>query len=818
MTSPVHYRGDFKQTFRDSTGEFVTICRGNASLTFEDMELEAHEIEIHQSNFMLYAKAKIDTLEDGTTKIIGLPKFSEKGTEPMYAMKMEYNFNTRKGHIYDGKTTVEKSQYLGEEIKKIGARTFFIKDGKFTTCDADTPSYWFHSKKIRMVQNDMLYSGPVWMHLHEIPFPLPLPFGMFSMKKGKRSGIELPSYEGSDYRGRGLKDFGFYYAANEYWQSTLLGSYYEKTGFDFSLNTEFKKRYKYNGKIYLSWKNQPLDNPAKYNEKTQTFQSKFNFHQKVDPSFTIDLNGEYKSSNTNAKLYRKIEDQLNQEIRSTLKINKRWGTGNAFASDLQFVENLISKTQDISFSASNQWSESRNSLRFSSSLHKKNETGNKNYILQNTSFSHQQRELISSENVAKKKWYHGLRYSYTFDTKTTGKQETYKDEFDNFIEMPKEEITGAIHKPRLSFTGLKLFKYFNLTPSINYTEIWIDKIAKLRGGATDKYGNDSLVVDKIENFGALRTFDVSAQINTNIYGVSEPKIFGLEMLRHKLSPSVSFSYRPNFREEKYGNGEIFTDSLGKETFIDKFKFSPFGQTPSGESFSANISVNNLFSAKYLSDEKEKKIDFFKVGMRTNINFLADSTNRISDLAMTYSLPTPIPMLSINANSLHSWYELTETGQKMNKILFPLLKRAQITSSINLSKSTLTQLFSKKDEKKDIDYLKNFKYDWKFAFNFSYGYNPYQQIKINKRMTGTFSANMNLTKQWKINYRADYDAEDFQLTYQSIDINRDMGCWTFKFNYVPTSYNRHFLLTISIKDDMLKDLEYKRRSRYQPGYE
>ena len=64
-----------------------------------------------------------------------------------------------------------------------------------------------------------------------------------------------------------------------------------------------------------------------------------------------------------------------------------------------------------------------------------------------------------------------------------------------------------------------LFKYFNLTPSVNYTERWYTR--KITKG-WDETANKEVDTDTIYGFHRVYNYNASLGLNTKIYGMYKP--------------------------------------------------------------------------------------------------------------------------------------------------------------------------------------------------------------------------------------------------------------------------------------------------------
>jgi lipopolysaccharide assembly outer membrane protein LptD (OstA) len=811
FSSQIAYAAEAVKYTKNEKGEPITIYTGNAQIVYEDMKINGYEIIVYQNESRLIASPKRDTLETGEEVLSQIPVFNQAGSDPMYGEEMEYHFLTRRGRVVNGKTEIksENAKYEGKEIKKIGQKTILIRDGKFTTCDSDSPSYWFHSTKIRMVKDDMLYTGPIIMTIQEIPFPIILPVGVFSLKRGKRSGIELPSYQGDSQYGRGITELGYYWAASDYFQARFLTDYFEDAGFvNMKLYTEYKTRYDLNGYVNLEY---TPKNPLTL-KKEDNFNLNFSHSHTIDPSLSINGGGRFSSRiETNTRSIN-VNTTAQQKLNMNMSLTKNWDNG-------------------------------KNSLNLSTNYDQDLLTKEKKLEAPSVRFSMQSRPLFGeAKDPSNKKWYETIQFNYSNNFRYNWEAKSEQDSLEVYRVVDEKSTVGAQHSIALS-APIKLLKYFTLNPSINYSEKWTIKQPEI-----DESFQDSLVLKEVTKFGALRTFNFSTGLSTKIYGFFQPNIFGMKVLRHQMTPSISFSYSPDFTSDTWGylkDVSRFTKfnssdvrKIGDKKYIDRFKFSSYGGTPGGESLSANISLNNNYSAKFEDENGEEiKKDLFDIGASTSIDFLKD-TLKWSNLNSTFSVPSS-GIFSFSGGMTHSFYKQTENGQDRNEFAgIPILKNIRVSSSIALSSKlfssnannnntknendetneenkNITDNKNTLDTEKDklINDLRTFDIPWNYNLNLSYNYNRFSTIKHS--ISTTMNLNLSLTKNWKIAYSNSMNIQDWEIVSQNITINRNLDCWTMSFTYSPNPTNRYFLLTLQIKEDMLKDLKYERNSRNLP---
>ena len=116
--------------------------------------------------------------------------------------------------------------------------------------------------------------------------------------------------------------------------------------------------------------------------------------------------------------------------------------------------------------------------------------------------------------------------------------------------------------------------------------------------------------DTIYGFYNIYNWNSSISLNTKVYGMFVPnrKLFGdkIVAIRHTISPSVSFTYAPDFGASHYGyyKSYIKRDANGKESTVEYSPYSNglFGVPGRGKTGSINFSVDNNIEMKIRSDK------------------------------------------------------------------------------------------------------------------------------------------------------------------------------------------------------------------------
>ena len=168
---------------------------GEAQVVSGTMTLRAHRIVLDLEAGEVCAFGK----RDSTGAWVGRPEFND-GPQSFSQDQLCYNFETGKGLSRHAVTTEQDIVFHADRAKRQPDETVHVRDGKFTTCDADNPHFHFHLTKAIMVPNEKVVSGPLYLKFRKIPTPLALPFGWFPLQREKQSqGVLLPGYgDGGD--------------------------------------------------------------------------------------------------------------------------------------------------------------------------------------------------------------------------------------------------------------------------------------------------------------------------------------------------------------------------------------------------------------------------------------------------------------------------------------------------------------------------------------------------------------------------------------------------------------------------------------------
>ena len=414
----------------------------NAEIKYGNIVLKAAYIELDSDKNIVFAKSLIN---DSTGENYGYPVFSEDG-KSFTSKEISYNFNTKKGIIKEVRTQEGDSYLLGEKVKKNPDDIIFTSRGRYTTCNADIPHFSIKAKKIKTIPNKKIITGPAVLEFSGVPTPLVIPFGFFPNQKKQSSGILFPVYGESINQGFFLRNGGYYFAISDYMDLSVVGDIYTKGSWSLRANSNYKKRYRYNGNYSLSYSSLKNGDPLLGNntDKRDFF---IRWKHSQDPKanlksrFSANINAGSSSFQQNNSF--SDSDYLSNTFQSSLSYSKNWKSA-SMSMNLRHSQNTISKQVDLSLP------------NISFNL-------NRIYPL----------KVLNKSNSSK--WYDKISLNYSSN-------------FNNNISIADSLLfqKSSLSKFRNGFnhnipiaTSFNTLKYITISPSFNYNERWyFDKIQK----------------------------------------------------------------------------------------------------------------------------------------------------------------------------------------------------------------------------------------------------------------------------------------------------------------------------------------------------
>lgn len=811
---------------------------GSSHVRYGDIDLAAEQISMNMDSSVVHANGALDSIGE----LAGKPVFKDASGE-YESRLMNYNFKTKKGYITDIVTEQGEGYLTGGITKKMENDEYFLKDGRYTTCDNhEHPHFYFQLTKAKVRPKKNVVTGPAYMVLEDLPLPIAVPFGYFPFSEKYQSGILFPTI-GEDYnRGFYLRNGGYYLALSKHFDLALTGEIYTKGSWGVAAQSNYAKRYRFRGNFsvhYLTTVNGEKGDPD-YN-KMHNFQVQWSHtqDQKANPNLTFSASVNFATSG------------YSRNNLDTYYTNA-------------FTENTKSSTVNLTYRIPN----SKWSISTTASISQRTSDSTLNVSFPNFTITMAQLAPFKRKRaVGDERWYEKIKMSYTgrFQNSLTAKQNEFFKK-----SLVKDWRNGMMHTVPINAT-FNVFKYFNITPGITINDrMYTSKIRQQWDP------NASAVVrDTTYNFYNVFDFSFSVSLNTKIYGFFKPmKFLGdkVQMIRHVLTPTVTFSAAPNFGSPFWGYYGTYDrpDPQGNmiATQYSYFAHGLYGGGPSGKNGIISVTLANNLEAKVRSDQDST--GFKKVSLIENLT-LSQSYNMAADSLRWSNLSTSI-MLRItrgfNLNLSATWdvykYGLNEYGNpvRINKLrLFHgggwgRLASTGTSFSYTFNNDTFKKLFGRGTDSKskksrdregpsgrlgknknddqedksgnangvelDADGYGKWECPWSLSLSYSvnYGYGSFNKKKMeyNGRWTHNLSFNGNIrpTRNWNISVNGSFDVQRKKLAYMNCSISRQMHCFEMSASFVPVGPYKSYNFHIAVKSSILQDVKYDKHSSYSNG--
>ncbi|MFN7115935.1 MAG: putative LPS assembly protein LptD [Saprospiraceae bacterium] len=803
---------------------------GAAEVTYTTIKLNADYIVFDWESNIVTASG----LPDSTGKKVGLPKFAD-GEQDFTADSMRYNFKTRKGIVYD--VTTEESGVVihGARSKFISQQPapgdttsktqniIYSKGAIFTTCTAEHPHFGIRSQKQKVVPDKLAVVGPSNLEIMGVPTPLWLPFGFFPLSKGRRTGLMFPrDYEYSPQWGFGLRDIGWYFPLGQNFNLTLTSNVYLKGRWGVSANSQYRKRYKYSGNLQISFEQFRNEDNEGNIQRPRSFLFTWSHRQDAAAHPSNNFGGTI-NFQTNGFRQRAYNDAANvlqsQQINSNFGFTKNWQDKPlSFSATFNHSQNQRDSSITISFP----------NLQFQTQ----------------TLYPFRRKERSGEE-----KWFETITLRYTSEARNTFRT---KDSLFLTQEMFRNAEYG-VQQTATSGTSFKLFKYFNLNPSVDYREVWyFNKIEK------DFDPTLTIVYDTIPNadtteftivpvdttrfgeitnlrrpgFASWRAFSASVSLNTQLFGTLQFRKGFLRGLRHVAKISTGLSFSPDYLNPRLQYFNFVQTSILLPDQQDFQRYSVFeqgiyGAPPAqGQQMAINYSINNIFEAKVRSkrDTVDRKVKLFdNLYVNGFYNFSADTmqwsqvsisgTTRLLKDITTVGFLMQLDPYIVESNGRGSFVRVNKTALREQGRLLRL-DNANLRFNTNLTVGKLRELFTGQErevvedlrqqpqqrrtaaEEDFLSLFENFNIDHNFVMgwntDFRTGRDTFQVSVHSLNTSGTIQ----LSKNWRINVgNIGYDFIRKDFSYPSVGFTRDLHCWEMGMNWQPTRGTYSFYIQV-----------------------
>ncbi len=778
ITDTVYYEAD--QIDYDSDNKILTLI-GKSTMRYQKITLNADTI-VYDINNSLFTAGGNPMLIDNTDTTVG--------------EQMVYNIKTRRGRVQYATTHLSDGYFHGAKIVKTPKDEVYVEAGDYTTCEeAENPHYFFYGKNIKIIPKDKIVSRPVVLNIGNTPVAA-LPYFVFPIEKNRKSGILTPSWGGHPTGGGYIENIGYYYVPNDYVDFLARGKVTEFREFVLEGASKYAWKYHLNGSINA----RSVVSTAFANESKQ-WALDYTHNQQLTPSGLTTLSGRGNLI-SNKKLYQQSSEDADELTNQNLTAN--------FAFAHRF--------EKINASLNVVWDRTHNLITDSISEN-----------LPSVKFNLPSRPIFpqkEGEGSDSAKWYNKITIGYN----ASGNVRHIKVKSDNLLDT----FNSGLHNTVSLNAPLSLFKHIRITPSINarlstfdnytdttllgirydtllvhdtlkstskdnrhtdYTEVKRDTLTKDNRGDPDTIiiTKSKIIKNELrESHSSIINnawWDAGISASTNLYGLFPIRIFNFTGLRHTFSPSVSYTFTPEYNQDKYfANIGIPIATATKQRQVMTF------------------SLSNQFDGKILKTVKEEekpsemKFSILSGSVSASYDFEAED-QKWSDLSVSAS--TGIKMIRLSYSSSFWLYD------QSSALSAPILKTMNLTLSTGslgargklwggnlLELDSLTKFDKNRHEKGGAQ-------SWDFSFTPTYSYSMSRATQTSmfiptKQYSLSASANINFTPNWSLSWSSNYNFTENQWVQNSINIRCDLECWDMRFQWRPERLNPGYYFVVNIK--------------------
>ncbi len=813
LSDKIKYKSE-TYTKIDQKRKLITLY-DKAELYYQDIELKAGIIVMDYEKEEIYA----GRIKDSTGKYTQLPVFKQ-GSQIVEPDSIRVNYVTKKALVWNSRTDQGEFRVKAEITKKENDSVYFMKRARFTTAkDIENPEYYFQTDRVKLVPGKKVVVGVTNMVIADVPTPLALPFAFFPMTNKAQSGILVPTYGDSRQRGYSLQNGGYYFALSDNYDLAILGDYYTNGSYGMRFETNYAKRYRFNGNLNVRFENLVTSErgfPDYQRGKIYNIQWSHSKDAKSNPNSRFSASVNLGSSQYFRQSINQVNvgSQLNNTLSSSISYSRTFNTVPQVNMSINATHSQNTQSQSITMTLPT----------FQASVDR--------------IFPFAPKEGI------KKGFFKNINIQYNI------RGENRINTFDSLFfksEMFRDANSGFQHSIPVS-TNFKILKYLSATSTVNYQEVWAFKTIRKE---FDEVANQ--VIDReVRGFDAFRTYSFSSSLGTTIYGTfNRGEGRRLQAVRHIIKPQVSWTYTPSF--DRYYD-QYDPDGNGIRTLeYTRFANGIFGQPGRNYSNNVGFSVSNSVEAK-VTDRDTTKTEPRKIMLLNNLsfqtayNFAADSL-KWQPLSINGGTLLFKDKMNVNFRAELDPYAINNAGRRIEQFnidnggsLFRLTA-ANMTVGYSIFSGgdgnkkrednigvrnggreddlfgTNTDFSDRResqfDETEENDatvgfYNAKIPWDLTLAYSVTYGNrNRENEIVGNSLMV---SANTDLTPKWKVGVSTGYDFVQKGVTFTQLRFERDLLSWRMDFNWTPLDERTSWYFFIGIKSGVLSDIKWEKRNQ------
>ena len=787
---------------------------GSGNVSHESGQLTSGKIELDLN------KSQVQAITPTPEDTLSYPVLKQ-GDRDLRSTRILFNYETEKGKFEVAEIEVDDGYLVGTKVKNISRNEVFVEDGIYSTCPPNHMYYYIQAKKMKVVDEEEIFFTNARLFILDIPYPLIFPFGYVPAGiEQKQSGLLEPTYmfQNTSTRGIGLQNLGWFQYINDHLTAQTSFDVFTSGTFFNSSRLQYRNTGRYSGSVLIEFSNERGLEPTDPGfTRSNSKRISISHDQQVSPYANInaninlrtanhfrqnsfDLNERAETSTTSRISYRysQPEGDYNFSVNSNLNQNFNNNTTRLSGPDMTFSLRQFSPFKSSSSGTDEKFYE-RITIRYD------------NNFKSNFNFRPIDRDS------AEVNWFEALLDPAKY-REATGDDRHYEFGFNQSAQISASQIIPS--------------QFLNISASGNYEEYWFP--TSIRKEFNEEENEVETRTER--GFVTARDFNTSLSFNTTFYGVSQLKAGSFEGLRHTVRPNISFSYRPDFSDERWGYfREVQRDTLGNTETYSIFEDEVFRGPSAGEQRTMSFGVTNIFETKRVRRDSTGEVNSTNLRLIDNLsatssyNFAADSLN-FGRLNVRLSSRV-VDGLRINASAAYSFYDTNENGREINRFIWSSTNKflRPLNYSLNLSTNFKwgsrglristpayrpydpydQAFFGPVDNRFFSSPVQDFSTPFQMGLDFSY------RISFRPGNSATKSAilnanniRFNLTPKWSVSTRMGYDFIDKELTPSQFSLRRTMICWDLSFQFNPFGDFQYYSFRLSLSGGQIQSLFQK----------
>ena len=644
----------------------------------------------------------------------------------------------------------------------------------------------------------------------------------------------MPTVLDDSSRGFGLSDGGYYFAISDMMDLKLTGDIFTKGSWRLGLETNYNRRYKFSGSLMADYQ------VTKTGDKNMPDYS-------VSKDFKIVWSHRQDSkANPNAT--------FSASVNFSTSSYERTNIGNLYNSQL-----LTQNTKTSSISYSRTFPDIGLTLSGTTNISQTMKDSSVAITLPDLNITLTRRFPFKRKKaVGAERWYEKISFQYT--GRLTNSIKT-KDNLLFKSNLIKDWKNAMQHQIPISAT-FTLFKYFNLTPTFNYTERWYTN-------KTENYYDEEkrqwVATDTIYGFNRVSNYNFSLGLSTKLYGMYKPLFMKKKeiQIRHVVTPQISISGAPAF--DKYW--QEHEDKDGNIYYFSPYSNQQFGTAPREKTGSVTFDLSNNIEMKYrnrkdsltkisLIDELGASLSYnmaakkqpwsdltLRLRLKLTKNYTFNLSSRFATYAYTFDKNGEVTTgdrtewsygrfgrfsgwgssfnYTFNNETWKKWFGPKDDKDQKDKDKDQNGEDSEDTVDTGSGSGTTSKTVEKAQA--DADGYQVFNMPWSLSVNYSFNISEDRSKPINvhsMRYPFSYTHNLNasgnvkLSNRWQVSFSTGYDFQAKEVTQTSMTITRDLHCFNMSASLSPFGRWKYYNFKISANANILQDLKWEQRSQTQ----